>query len=553
MKIIYNMFKNFINDSINNKKYFLLYVFSILLCYPIESIIIPYLTGNLVDILYNKKKNIKKILIAFCFIIIAWVINTITYYLGNISDAYLNPHFISYFRNFIMEKLFLKYESNYDEIKVGIIGTKLITLPDNFKEIFDILLNIVIPKIIIIIVISIYLTYLDYRLGIIILISFTFLLIAIYKLFNKCINLSKNTQKYFENINEKYKDKLSNIFSIFSSNKINDEINNTNDFNNTYKTYLNESLNCINNIKLVSYINNIFLFFSINIINIYLFKNNIISGGLFVSIFLTLLYYLQYLMDLSFIAPKLIEYYGVVKNSEFFLQDLYKINKDDRPNIDIQNGNIEINNVIFGYNNKLLFKNLNLKIENGKKIAIIGKSGSGKSSLIKIIMGYYKINEGTILIDNKNIYEYNIGSIRNNISYINQNIKLFNLSVYENILYGNENKDKLYIDTVINDMKLNNIYNNLENGLDSNVGVDGEKLSGGQRQITFLLREIISNKKIFIFDEPTSALDNANKELILDVIKKIKNKTLIIITHDMELTKYADITYTMNNGELTKI
>ena len=90
------------------------------------------------------------------------------------------------------------------------------------------------------------------------------------------------------------------------------------------------------------------------------------------------------------------------------------------------------------------------------------------------------------------IYDYNIGSVRKNISYINQNTKLFNASVYENILYGNHKKDKSYIDNLIKEMKLETVYKNLENGFETNVGVDGDKLSGGQKQITFLLRELIA-------------------------------------------------------------
>jgi ABC-type multidrug transport system fused ATPase/permease subunit len=551
MKVLYNIFTNFLKNS-EHKKYFLIYLISIILCYPIESIILPYLTGHLVNILYEKKKDIKRILIAFGFIIFSWIINTIAYYGANVSDAYLAPNFVLYFRNFIMEKLFIKYENNYDEIKIGIITSKLITLPENFKEIFDLIFTYIIPKILIIIIISIYLTWLDYKLGIIILISFTFLGVSINNIFNKCIVITKEAQKYFENINENYKDKLSNIFSIFSSNKIKDEIDNTNITNNKYKTILSSSLNCINNIKLISYINNIFLFCAINIINIFLFKNNKINGGQFVAIFLTLLYYLQYLMDLSYLSPKIIEYYGVLKNSEQFLENLETIDNDNRPDIIIKDGNIKLKNIYFGYNNKLLFDNLNIEFESDKKVAIIGKSGSGKSTIIKLIMGYYKINEGEILIDKNNIYEYNIGSIRKNISYINQNTKLFNLSVYDNILYGNENKDKKYIDNIIKTMNIENIYKNLEQGLETNVGVDGEKLSGGQKQITFLIRELIGDKKIFILDEPTSALDENNKQLILDIIKKIKEKTVIIITHDMDLTKYVDITYLINDGVITK-
>lgn len=548
--VIFSVFKDFLKEK-TTQKYFIMYIIAIILCYPIESIILPFLTGRLVNILYEKEKNIKKILISFALIVVAWIINALSYYTSNVADAYLTPHFVSYLRNFIMEKLFIKYENKYDEIKIGIINSKLLLLPEMMKEMFDISLNYIIPKSLIVIVISIYLAFLDYRIGIICLLSFIFLYFTIKYTINKCINLTKGSQKFFEDINEIYKDKLSNIFSIFSSNKIKDEIKNTSEDNEKYRDQYSTSLNCINNIKLIAYINNIVLFIVINLITIFLFKNGKISGGLFVSIFLTILYFLQYLMDLSYLSPKIVEYFGVIKNSAKFLNELNEIDVDNRPDIIINNGSISLNNIIFGYGNKLLFNNLNIEFKPNEKVAIIGKSGSGKSSLIKLIMGYYKINNGEILIDNQNIYDYNIGSVRKNISYINQTTKLFNASVYDNILYGNHEKDKAYIDNLIKEMKLETVYKNLENGFETNVGVDGDKLSGGQKQITFLLRELIADKKIFIFDEPTSALDDYNKELVLNVIKNINNKTVIIITHDMDFTKYVDITYLINDGKIS--
>jgi len=548
--IVYSIFKKFLSDP-NNKWYFTIYIISIVLCYPIESIILPFLTGRLVNILYEKNKDIKKILIAFGIIVVAWIINTITYYTSNLADAYLTPHFVSFLRNYIMERLFIKYENKYDEIKIGIINSKLLLLPEMFKEMFDISLNYIIPKTLIIIIISFYLAYLDYRLGIIVIISFIFLITSIKYIITRCIDLTKTSHHLFENINEIYKDKLSNIFSIFSSGKVNDEIKNTYGDNENYRSQYASSLDCINNIKLISYINNIALFICVNLVTIYLFKQKKISGGLFVSIFLTLLYYLQYLMDVSYLSPKMVEYYGIIKNSEQFLKDLETTEVDNRPNIQIKDGTIQLKNIVFGYNDKLLFNNLNIEFNKGTKTAIIGKSGSGKSSLIKLIMGYYKINDGEILIDNQNIYDYNISSVRKNISYINQNTKLFNTSVYDNILYGNPDVDKAYVDKLAKDMKLENVYKNLENGFETNVGVDGDKLSGGQKQITFLLRELIANKKIFIFDEPTSALDDFNKELVLNVIKNIRDKTVIIITHDMDFISYVDKTYTIKDGNIS--
>jgi ATP-binding cassette subfamily C protein len=258
-------------------------------------------------------------------------------------------------------------------------------------------------------------------------------------------------------------------------------------------------------------------------------------------------------MDLSYWSPKLIEYYSIIKNTEDFLYNLKDSNKDDREPIQITDGKIELKNILFGYNNKLILNNISLNINNGEKIAIIGKSGSGKSTLIKLIMGYYKVNEGEILIDGQNINDYSISSIRNNISYINQNTKLFNVSVYDNITYGTRKISRGEIEALIKELGLDTVYKNLEKGLDTNAGVDGEKLSGGQKQITFLLREIINDKKIFILDEPTSALDEVNKSFVLDFLNKLENKTIILITHDMSIANFCDKKYKMENYKLIEV
>jgi energy-coupling factor transporter ATP-binding protein EcfA2 len=114
-------------------------------------------------------------------------------------------------------------------------------------------------------------------------------------------------------------------------------------------------------------------------------------------------------MDVSYLSPKMVEYYGIIKNSEQFLKDLETTEVDNRPNIQIKDGTIQLKNIVFGYNDKLLFNNLNIEFNKGTKTAIIGKSGSGKSSLIKLIMGYYKINDGSyeaVPIQNTTGYGY---------------------------------------------------------------------------------------------------------------------------------------------------
>jgi ABC-type branched-subunit amino acid transport system ATPase component len=259
--------------------------------------------------------------------------------------------------------------------------------------------------------------------------------------------------------------------------------------------------------------------------------------------------------------PDMIHYYGSLKAIDKFIEDLLNVDnlKDkivDKKDIiltPIEKGNIIINNLTFGYDKTSpLFKNFYLTIKANEKIAIIGPSGNGKSTLIKLIMGYFKLHDNIIFIDDKDINNFNLNDLRKQISYVNQNSKLFNKSILENIQYGNNYNEKEII-SICDRLNVNGILKNLKHGLKTNVGVEGNNLSGGQKQLIHILRCICKKNKIVILDEPTSAIDKENKEHIINAIRELsKNTTLIIITHDDTLLDLVDRVIKIKDGNITE-
>jgi ABC-type bacteriocin/lantibiotic exporter with double-glycine peptidase domain len=155
-----------------------------------------------------------------------------------------------------------------------------------------------------------------------------------------------------------------------------------------------------------------------------------------------------------------------------------------------------------------------------------------------------------IFIDNVDVNKYELNNLRTQISYVNQNTKLFNTTILENIKYGTNMTDKQVIE-IINSIGINNLYSNLEHGYNSKVGIGGDKLSGGQRQMIHILRCFGKNNKIIILDEPTSSIDVYTKSLIMKAIRKLsENCTLIIITHDKELLQLVERIVVMKSGEI---
>ena len=195
-------------------------------------------------------------------------------------------------------------------------------------------------------------------------------------------------------------------------------------------------------------------------------------------------------------------------------------------------GSIEFKNVKFQYDSNCLFENLNFKIECNKMIAIVGKSGEGKSTILKLINKSYNTNDGEILIDNYNINSLSEQTIRNNISVVAQSPYIFNLSIKENIKLANFKATDEEIEEVCKKVQLHDIIVKLPDGYNTTVGENGVILSGGQKQRLAIARALIKKSKIILFDEATSSLDNNNQEKIKNIIKKLsKDHTVIIVAH----------------------
>jgi ABC-type multidrug transport system fused ATPase/permease subunit len=230
--------------------------------------------------------------------------------------------------------------------------------------------------------------------------------------------------------------------------------------------------------------------------------------------------------------------------------------EDTRKSLIINSGDISIQNLSFAYgsnndnSNNKIFNNFTLNIKSGEKIGILGESGNGKSTLIKLIMGYYPVSNNTIFIDGADINNYNLESIRLQITYINQNTKLFNDTIFNNIKYGNSLSTE-YINSLIKQFNLTTVFDNLQDGFNTNVGVNGDKLSGGQKQIIQLLRAFGKKSKIIILDEPTASVDPITKEIIIQIIKYLSvNSTLIIITHDISNLKIVNRIIKISHGKI---
>ena len=216
-------------------------------------------------------------------------------------------------------------------------------------------------------------------------------------------------------------------------------------------------------------------------------------------------------------------------------------------------GDISFQDVNFSYtDNSPSLKNINLNIKQGETIALVGPTGSGKTTLVNLLLRFYNLNDGNILINNKDISSFELESYRSQFSLVDQNVRLFNDSISGNIAFGK--KQELSMKTIIEAAEISNskeFIDKLDNKYDSEIGEDGVTLSGGQRQRLSIARAIAKDSPVLILDEATSALDSATEKLVQSAINKMqKDRTTIIIAHRLSTIKSADRIIVLKDGEI---
>lgn len=278
------------------------------------------------------------------------------------------------------------------------------------------------------------------------------------------------------------------------------------------------------------------------LISVYFITQNTLSISSFLIVFLYKNKVLELIKCISNIREKVSD--GKVCADRVFEVIHYtKFSKEKYGELELDKlkGHIKFKNVVFDYKSKKLFTNLNLEIKPNSMTAIVGKSGEGKSTILKLLSKSYNIKEGEIIIDNYNIDELSEKTIKNGISVVSQSPYIFNLSIRDNVRLANPGATDDEIENVCKKAQIHDDITQLEAGYDTLVGENGVTLSGGQRQRLAIARALIKKSNIILLDEATSSLDNNNQEKIKDVIKDLsKDHTVIIVAHRLSTIVDSD-------------
>ena len=545
---IHKLLITFMKD---NKLLFLFYLIVSLLLYPIHYIFIPKYYGYVINSFKDKKESrfIFMVKALVFFYILCWFLET-----GLLFLQYkIFPVFAEYATGTIFEFIIDHYELDFENIHTGEILSKIIRLPgiliqymtvfgiEFFKEFFTLITAIYSYYNVSSLAVVVYLFY------VILNYSYTYTMFRIF--LNNDIAKNDVQDKMYEAL----VDCFNNFSSVYAFNQQEYEIERF--YTKSYIGYKLE-VNKSWEIYIKSYIfwgfATVSMFLVMNYIIYNDYKKKRIDSDMLISTFIITFSIVRLYEKAEGSSSKYSEIFSKIMDTEKFFNAISDYNYNSKKVGDsvFKNGNIVIKNLYHKYDETFVLENINLTIKKGEKVAFVGHIGSGKSTLVKLILGFQPIVMGDIIIGDVNLNNVPNKDIRREIFYIPQKPKLFNRTLYENIVYGLEKPPAAEdIIKLLNDLELNDIAEIFSAKMNASVGVDGNFISGGQRQMVWLLRSFYRQSRILIMDEPTASLDQKNKDLLIKIIKKISiGKTVIIVSHDSIDPAFRKIEF--NKGRL---
>ena len=534
------------------RQFYLLVFFTISL--SILSPIRPYLVQLTIDnhVAFNDYNGmLNMIIILIVLLLFQGVIQYYhTYLSGWIGQNIVRDLRIKLYSH--IQKLRLKF---FDNTPIGKIITRNISDIETIAEVFGQGLASIIGDLLQLVGILIIMFLINWKLTLITLSTFPLLLLVTY-IFKEKVKISfNNVREAVANLNSFVQEHIvgMNVVQIFAR-----ESKEYESFKKINKNHLESNLKAVLYYSLYFPAMEFFTALGMGLM-IWYGSNQILEDEISLGILIAFIMYLQmFFRPIRMIADRFnVLQMGVVSSIRIFklLDNQEMIVNNDKLKIENNiSGKLEFKNLWFAYNKKdYVLRNINFKINPGNVLAIVGSTGSGKTSIINLINRFYEFNKGEIYLDENKLRDYNLNELRQVIGYVPQDVFLFSDTIRNNLTLGNKKISDSEIWDVIRYLKAERFIEKLPGKLDYNVMERGATLSVGQRQLLSCIRILLFDPKIILLDEATSSVDSETEEIIQNAISKILNKrTSIVVAHRLSTIKQADNIIVLENGEIVE-
>lgn len=535
--------------SKQNKPLVVCYVFLMILI-PVEHIGIPHFVG----ILYDQIKTNKSVIFTLIVSLFLMIGFQVMHILGDYIEVKMYPKLQKFFREYMMIKVVDLISYNFKEIDAGDFLTKVVQIPAvAFNHVYE-YIGTIIPNALTLTAIVIYLCiYADLLLGCLLGVLLVGMSVVVRTTIKRCTGLSKQRIKNYYKVYSSVDDTLHNIKTVMTFDQLRNELDRIDVHHQKYADLSNQVFHCGVNAKyiclpiLISYA----VFFLAVLFSRMQAKT--LETGKFIGIAIMISFAVNASVTVLDSVKELITRQGIIDNSFKLFQtcNVPRIPYKIPPRSDSY---IQIQDLTFSYDsNRPLFANFNMLVEKNQTLVIFGHIGSGKSTLISVIMKLQSPQDGEIFINGLSYSDLSFSQVRSMIGYLPQTPVLLDRTILDNILFGLEGIDRSQVEDMVKRTDLTHFIAKFPKGLDTPVGKYGSMVSGGQRQIIWIMKIILLNPEIVILDEPTAAIDKDTKDVVDGLLKDIlAKKTCIIVTHDSHLVKYADRVITMDHGKIIK-
>ena len=549
-----------------NKIWIFITIITTLICNPIEMIVLSDLFSHFTTAINNMQYS-DSITILLKIAGLSIAVDTV-YMFSNYFDKIYYPLMEKFIRFELIDVIFKNIEVNYEKEDISNHIIKALKIPNTVTTFTGRFIYWVVTFVLTSVVILGYILYLNPFIGGMTLIVFVLYFILYYYILMDTKNTSERRENEEKLLMSNIDDVLSNSISIICTKKLKDEkeflTNKHSIYDDAHETQLWSS-------STGGYVLSIMVIMVL-VVYVYLilrlYKSHKIDKNSTIKVIIIMLFFIRYIKTSSQGSIRVIAEYGKLAENEMDVRKLLVDKADATGNTkDIPiTGDIEFKNVSFQYaaaataatetpseTPPKILDSVSFKIKPLDRVAIIGTNGSGKSTIIKLLSGFFKPTEGQILFDGEDSRNIDREYLRSKLSIVSQKVVLFNRSVIDNICYAT-NTPKEEVIKILDRLKIMNVFKKLPQGLDTMAGARGEKLSGGQRQIIYLLRSYLSNKPITIMDEPTAAVDAFHKNYVLQMINEMSKKTtLIVVTHDPSMATTFPMKIYLESGRVTRI
>jgi ATP-binding cassette subfamily C protein len=509
---------------------------------------LPNYYGHMFD-MFNK--NINLFIYAFSFILI---MNMLIYFIGNFEQYYLSIQRIK-IKALVYESLNEKIKNAFIKNPEDIVIGEKVGAFNEFKAVigrwYEHSFQYIIPYTITILIFSYNLFKYDYILPLTILGFFITIGCIFYLSTQNNAEMVGNSTGGYLRVYQEIEDYLSNFMTIYTYNQFEAENKLIEGHSKNYQNKKREKDRAFLKWGLLGTIVSAGTLLFIMYRSFQLLGRGVMTKGQFLSIYFVGVELVDTLIYLSDMLHDMMQEYQslnkIAKTANIELANSEK-ESNQKNNIDISEARIDseslitIKNLEYKYptSNEPIIKDFNLEINKGDKIVLVGDIGSGKSTLMKIILGLIKPSKGDLYFNGHHYKLKAQGELFKKFGYMTQNPILFNRSILENITFGKPDTSREKVEELLDQFKLKSVFEKLKKGLDTPVGKNGSKLSGGQKQVVWFLRIYLHNPDILLLDEPTASLSKESKEILINLIKTaFADKTIIISSHDDVLIKVA--------------